>query len=337
MSRISEKSCGVRIPVAGKRRRIDPCSFESALDALIGELRVRWYSQALVKQAKSVLMRFFAHLRAQRTRDLRSVTEAHVIAYARQLSETKTEKGTRYSVATQRSYLMTVQRLFRFLEREHVILEDPTRDLALPSWKKLPRAVLNQAHARKLMGNPDATTPRGKRDRALLELLYGVALRVGECERLDVRDLDRGQGLLQVRQGKGRKDRVVPVVGQAATALETYLNEGRPELVSDPKEPALFITRRGARLHVKSIQDLVRSNAKAAGLDIRVTPHTLRHGCATHLLQGGADVRHVQKLLGHANVETTAIYTKVAPVDLARVVRKTHPRERTWRRRARKK
>jgi integrase/recombinase XerD len=324
----------VRTRAAGNRRApIDPRSFETALEALLDELRVRWYSKALHKQTRNVLLRFFTHLRAKHVRDLRAVSEAHVIGYARQLAETKTEKGTRYTAATQRSYLMAVQRLFRFLERQGVILQDPTLNLVLPSWKRLPRAVLNQAHARRLVASPDPLTARGKRDRALLELLYGTAIRVGECDRLELRDLDLARGLLMIRTGKGRKDRMVPVVGRAAAALDVYLRHARPELVKDPREAALFITTWGARLNVKRVQDLVRSHARAAGIELRVTPHTLRHGCATHLLQGGADVRHVQTLLGHSTVQTTALYTHVTPTDLARVVEKAHPRERAWKRR----
>jgi integrase/recombinase XerD len=324
----------VRIRAAGKRRApIDPRSFESALEALLDELRVRWYSKQLHKQVRIVLLRFFAFLRAKRVRDLRAVSEAHVIEYARIVAGTKTVKGTLYTAATQRSYMMTVQRLFRYLERQGVILQDPTLNLVLPTWKKLPRAVLNQAHARRLIANPDTLTPRGKRDRTLLELLYGTAIRVGECERLDLKDLDLARAQLMIRSGKGRKDRVVPVVGRAAAALDVYLRESRPELIKDPREGALFITSWGTRVNTKRIQDLVRTNAKAAGIDIRVTPHTLRHGCATHLLQGGADVRHVQKLLGHSSVQTTAIYTHVDTKDLARVMEKAHPRERAWKRR----
>src|SRR5260370_41873836 len=210
---------------------------------------------------------------------------------------------------------MTVQRLFRFLERQGVILQDPTLNLVLPSWKKLPRAVLNQAHARRLVASPDAITARGKRDRALLELLYGTAIRVGECERLELQDLDLARGQLMIRSGKGRKDRVVPVVGRAAAALDVYLREARPEMGKDPREGALFITTWGTRLNTKRIQDLVRSNAKAAGIDIRVTPHTLRHGCATHLLQGGADVRLVQKLPGNSSVQKTTIYIHMTPTE----------------------
>lgn len=317
---------------AGGRRAIDPRHFEQTLEVLLLELRARWYSQQNIKGVRLASLRFFSWLRRQRVRDLRTVREAHVFAYARTLAATKTAKGTPYTVATQRSYLMAVQRLFRLLERVGVILDDPTRELVLPSWRKLPRAVLNQTHARKLVGCPDPTTARGKRDRAILELLYGTAIRVGECDRLDVRDLDRSRSQLHIRQGKGRKDRVVPVVGRAQGALELYLDEARPELVKDPKEPALFITSWGTRLQTKRIQDLVRMNAKAAGLDIRVTPHTLRHGCATHLLQGGANVREVQQLLGHESVQTTAIYTQVATGELAKVLARAHPRERTRRR-----
>jgi len=320
--------------VAGRRRapRIDPRSFESALQALTDELRVRWYSKALQKQARNVLLRFLDHLREKGIHDLRAVREEHVTSYARSLQEPRGERGA-YSVATQRSYLALVQRLFRFLFREGVLLHDPTLNLILPSWKKLPRALLNQAQSRRLVSSPDPFTVRGKRDRAVLELLYGTAIRVGECERLDLRDVDLLRGQLFVRLGKGRKDRVVPVVGRAAAALDVYLKDSRPELVHDPREQALFLTTRGTRLGVKRIQDLVRSNARAAGITLRVTPYTLRHGCATHLLQNGADVRHVQKLLGHASLKTTAIYTHVAPEDLRDAVEKAHPRERSWRRR----
>lgn len=319
---------------AAARRRIDPRAFEAVLAAFVLELRARWYSKALVKHANLMLRRLFAYLRKRRIRDLRAVGEAEVFAYARQLAEARSAvTGKRYSLSTQRTHLYLVQRLFRFLVRTGVLLQDPTLNLVMPTWRTLPRAVMNQGHARLLIGTPDQATPRGKRDRAILELLYGTAIRVGECERLDVEDADLGKGLLAVRSGKGRKDRIVPLVGRAAEALELYLREARPQLLRDPREPALFLNRVGVRMNVKRIQDLVRANAKAAGLDIRVTPHTLRHGCATHLLQGGADVRHVQALLGHASVATTAVYTHVVPGEIARVLTRSHPREQLWKRR----
>ncbi len=312
---------------------LDPRSFERLHQAFLDDVRARWYSKHLLKQARNVLARFLSHLRESRVRDIRAVHEAHVTAWARQLAEQRTAKGEPYSPATQRTYLALVQRFFRYLVRAGVILQDPTLDLMLPSWRRLPRAVLNEGQARRLVAAPSSWTPLGKRDRAILETLYGCALRVSECERLDLGDLDLAKGEILVRDGKGKKDRLVPVVGRAVVALGIYLAEGRPELVRDPRERAVFLSRHGRRLGIQVIQNLVRSHARAAGIEVRVSPHTLRHGCATHLLQGGANIREVQQLLGHASVETTALYTKVTATDLARAVEKSHPRERTWRRR----
>lgn len=321
----------------GRPPQIDPRSFEAVLAVFVADLRMRWYSKAMVKQAHTVLGRFFVHLRRRRIRDVRAVSEAEVFAYVRSLAAAVSPAtGERYALSTQGTHIYLLQRLFRFLERHGVVLQDPTLNLVRPSWKKLPRAVINQAQSRRLVASPDPSTPRGKRDRAILELLYGTAIRVAECERLDLGDVELGKGLVMVRSGKGRKDRIVPIVGRAAAAVDLYLREVRSQLLKDPRERALFLNRRGLRVNVKRIQDLVRTNAKAAGLDIRVTPHTLRHGCATHLLQGGADVRHVQQLLGHASVQTTAVYTHVVPGELARAVGKAHPRERLWKSRSKR-
>jgi integrase/recombinase XerD len=181
------------------------------------------------------------------------------------------------------------------------------------------------------MAHPDPHTSRGKRSRAILELLYGTGIRVGECERLDLSDVNLGQGVLFIRDGKGKRDRVVPLLGRAADALDTYLRDARPALMKDPRERALFLTRHGTRLRKKVIQYLVRMNARKAEIPKPLSPHQLRHACATHLLKGGADVRHVQKLLGHASLDSTAIYTHVAPVELAKAIEAAHPREKNWR------
>jgi integrase/recombinase XerD len=328
----------VRTPAAVRRGGgVDPRSFDSVLAAVLADLKARWYSPSIQKHGRLMLGRFFSHLRSKRVRDIRDVTEAHVFAYARELATMKSKQtGKLYSASTQRTHLYLVQRLFRFLLARGVILQDPSLNLVLPSWTKLPRAVLNQNHARKILTNPDPFTARGRRDRAILELLYGTAVRVGECERLDLGDVDLTRGELMVRNGKGRKDRMVPIVGRAAAAVDLYLREARSRMVKNPREQALFINNRGVRVNIKRIQQLVRDNAKAAGLDIRVTPHTLRHGCATHLLQEGADVRHVQQLLGHASVQTTALYTRVVPSQLAKAMKKAHPREKTYARRSRR-
>jgi integrase/recombinase XerD len=323
----------VRTRAAGRRARIDPRSFESALNALGEDLKTHYYSASLQSHVAEALVRCFGFWRARGIRDLRSVKQEHVVDYARELSRATSARGKPYSISTQRWHLQSLKRFFAFLAEKGVLLQDPALDLELPHWRKLPRALLNQEQARRLVAHPSPFTLRGKRNRAILELLYGTGIRVSECERLDVRDLDLAQGVLFIRNGKGKKDRVVPVVGRAADALDRYLREARPELLRDPREPALFLTRRGTRVTVKNIQYLVRMNARSADIPVPVTPHGLRHGCATHLLQRGADVRHVQKLLGHASLDTTAIYTHVAPQDLAQAIEKAHPREKAWRRR----
>ena len=310
-------------------REIGPRSFSQVIEALLGELRGRWYSASMLKQAALTLERFVSFLRSKKVKDLRAVNESHVFAYARRLASS-VSRATRkpYSIATQRTHLAHVQRLFRFLLKQGLILRDPTLDLVLPSWKKLPRVTINQAQSRRLFASPDQKTARGKRDLAVLELLYGAAIRVGECERLDLIDVDLSRGRVMVRNGKGRKDRVLPLVGRAKAAMDVYLKESRPKLAKNPAEASLFLTRRGDRVRVKALQYLVRANARAAGLDVPVTPHTLRHACATHLLEGGASVRHVQKLLGHAHIATTAIYAQVSPKALRAAISKAHPRER---------
>jgi integrase/recombinase XerD len=311
----------VRIPEGSE-------SSERALSAFLDELRARRFSASSVKRARLVLPRFFAWLRDHGVGEIAAVTEEHVLAWAKALADAKTAKGEPLTAHTRRSYLVCLQRFFRFLDRRGVILQDPTLDLVMPKVQKLPRVVLSRSQTQRLMEAPSPYTPVGKRDRAILELLYGTGVRVSECARLELRDVDLGKGTLFVRQGKGRKDRVVPFAGQAAQALDVYLRESRPALSRYSRQQALFLSSSRRPLPSGTIQLIVREHARAAGLKVPVTPHTLRHTCATHLIQGGASVRHVQKLLGHSSIQSTAIYTRVFPKDLAQVIAKAHPRER---------
>ena len=302
----------------------------AAADAYFEELRARRASASLLTQANRALSRLFSLLREKRVADLRRVEERHLVSFARMLRESKTPRGTALSLSTQASYLQRVKSFFAFIERRGLLLRSLAADIVIPSASPLPRAAVSETDAARLMEQPRSDTEAGRRDRAILETLYGMGLRRGECARLDVCDLDLAAGTLLVRDGKGRKDRMVPVSGRAAAALGAYLKEVRPQLVVDPHEEALFLTAWwGHRLSQMSIAYLLRRHAKAAGV-ARVHPHALRHACATHLLKGGADVRHVQAILGHKKLVTTALYTRVVIEDLRAVMAHSHPRERAW-------
>jgi len=245
------------------------------------------------------------------------------VAYARHLEGRTTRWGTPLAAASRGSALSTVRRFFAFLANRGHVLRDPAQAIPLPRGARLPRGILNEGQARRLVAAPFPGSRIGKRDRAILETLYGTGIRLGEAVRADVSDLDLREGVLLVRSGKGKKDRVVPVPGRAAAALDTYLTEVRPELVKR-LDAALFISRHGGRLSLVGLRAIVLRHGRAIGVD--VSPHALRHTCATHLLRGGADIRHVQELLGHRCLATTALYTRVAIKDLREVLARAHPR-----------
>lgn len=319
-------------------RSLDPRCFDSLLREYLLALRAAGYSESMHKQARLQLPRFFAHLQKRGVKDIRNVTEADVFDFARHLATAHQPTiGKPYSFPSQTSYLLHVKRLFRFLERTRVVLTNPALDLVLPTWTKLPRCVPTQAQAEKLVTVPSPKTVIGRRDRAVLELLYGSGIRVGECSRLELRDLDLAKGTVFVRTGKGRKDRVVPIAGRAGIAMEAYLRRSRGKLVRDPREQAVFLNTLGEPLSRKVIQEMIRDQVTKAEIPVPLTSHSLRHGCATHMLQRGADIRHVQRLLGHSQIETTALYTRVIPGDVGKMIDEKHPRQRSYNRKRKRK
>lgn len=299
-----------------------------AAKAHVQDLRVRHCADATITHTLRTLDRLASHLKEHRIRDVRQVEEAHVVSFARMLRASVTPKGTPLTLNTQAHYLQSVKGFFAFLVRRGVLLRDPAADLVIPAASPLPRVVLSPRQAEKLVNTPSPSSSVGKRDRALLELLYGTGLRRAECARLDVSDMDLHSGTLLVRNGKGRKDRLVPVPERAARALDLYLHEARPILLRRAGELALFLTAWwGRRLSIGALVQILQRHARAAGIE-RVHLHALRHTCATHLLRGGADIRHVQEILGHRWIKTTALYTRVDLADLRRVIARAHPREK---------
>ena len=285
----------------------------------IEDLKARRWSYSAQEQAQRIGPRFLAHVKRARVRDLRSVRQDHVLSFLKSLDALKPQ--------SQRTYFLAVKRFFVYLLKRRQVFQDPTDGVRFPRINRLPRLVLSESQAARLVETPFRGTANGTRNRAILELLYGTGLRLSECCRLDLTDLDLGQGLLLVRDGKGRKDRVVPIPGRAAFMLDNYLREARPELVQSPRENALFLNQYGRRLGKTMVDTVVHQSARAAGIRPAVSAHILRHSCATHLLRNGAHIREVQELLGHKSLQSTAVYTRVSINDLRAVLDRAHPRK----------
>lgn len=188
--------------------------------------------------------------------------------------------------------------------------------------------MLTREEARKLVESPEASSPPGLRDRAILETFYATGLRAGELTRLNCSDVDTEDGVLRVVLGKGSKDRTVPLTRAAAEAIEAYLLHGRPHIRGASASPYLFLALRGGRTYASLLNDVVQAAASRAGIEKHVTCHGLRHSVATHLLKGGSDIRHIQALLGHSSLSATERYTHVEVSDLTKVLRRAHPRGR---------
>ena len=214
---------------------------------------------------------------------------------------------------------------YRHLRRDGLLETDPTATLSTPRRsRKLPQ-VLTRGEIEKLLSQPRGTEPAALRDRALLELMYACGLRASEAIGLELMDVDLQEGVLRAR-GKGSKERVVPIGQAALRALRIYLERGRPALVKGLVEAHLFVNFRGGRLTRQGLYKIVRRHALTAGLADRMSPHTLRHTFATHLLAGGCDLRSVQEMLGHADVATTQLYTHLSSERLKDVYFRAHPR-----------
>jgi len=238
---------------------------------------------------------------------------------------TQGANGKPASPATLHRKAACLRSFYRHLLREEVRSDDPTAALSSPRrGKRLPQ-VLTRGEVAKLLDQPRGTEPTALRDRALLELMYASGLRASEAITLVVGDVDLEEGVLRAR-GKGSKERVVPVGATAVRAVRDYLERGRGPLTRGARVPELFVNFRGGSLTRQGLYKIVRRHAEAAGLADRMSPHTLRHTFATHLLAGGCDLRSVQEMLGHADVATTQLYTHLSSARLKDVYFKAHPR-----------
>jgi integrase/recombinase XerD len=219
---------------------------------------------------------------------------------------------------------------FKWLARNNVILYNPASDLELPKLeKRLPRNVMNAAEAESVINQPDTTTPLGVRDRAILETLYSTGVRRMELVGLTLFDLDVSRGTVMVREGKGKKDRMIPIGERALAWIKKYLVDVRPTLVVPPDGGTLFLTVLGEPLSRNRLGELVREYVEKAGIVKKGSCHLFRHTMATLMLENGADIRFIQEMLGHENLSTTQIYTQVSIRKLKEIHTATHPAKMT--------
>ena len=265
------------------------------------------------------LSRFFTFVKTSGGEFTAPVDVERLRAYLDHLSATGL--GSR-SVAR---HLTTLRNLYGFLLREDAITQDPTEHLRAPKqWQTIPK-FLNISEIDKIGEAIDLAKPTGLRDRAMLDLLFATGLRVSELCRVSLSDLDANLGVLRAT-GKGNKQRLVPVGKQALEAIDEYLKGGRSQILKGRASRYLFVTARGGSLTRQAFWKLLASHAKKAGIFRGITPHVLRHSFATHLLEGGADLRSVQVMLGHADISTTQIYTHVMRSRLRDTISRHHPR-----------
>lgn len=289
-------------------------------------LAVRNYSPLTQKNRQLDLVAFLKWCQERDLFEARDVTRLILESYQRHMHRYRKKNGKPLGFTTQRGRLVTLKDFFRWLCRENEILHNPASELEMPRGEqRLPKTPLTASEAEQVLGVPDISDPLGVRDRALLELLYSTGIRRMEAVKLELEDLQFERRVLVVRQGKGKKDRVVPVGERALSWLEKYLDDVRPELVMSRHEHSLFLSAYGAAMAPDYLSRLVIEYIKRSGVGKPGGCHLFRHTCATLMLENGADIRFIQQLLGHAHLSTTEIYTNVSIAQLQKVHEMTHP------------
>jgi integrase/recombinase XerD len=295
------------------------------LNALIIEQR----SPCTVRAAKSALKQLARFLADCGIDTLAAIDHTALTRYREDLAWRFTPKGKPLGARSQAELLGHVRAFCRYLVREERLLCDPSAKLANPKRpRRLPKAILETHEVDAMTRLPDLHTLRGYRDRVVLEVLYSSALRREEVANLTLTDIDTQTGYVQVRHGKGGKDRVVPLGKSACDLVESYLKGVRPEWPNAAKTDALFLNRWGNPMNPNAVWAIVRKYAKLANIQKPTSPHTFRHSCATLMVRNGAPIRHIQEMLGHESLETTQLYTRVTINDLREMHQRFHPREK---------
>jgi integrase/recombinase XerD len=296
---------------------------ELTLDFLATLELERGLSRNTLEAYRSDLQQFGLFL-GRRECDPLEVAAADLNAFVSELADGRDGKPP-VAPATLQRKIACLRSFYRHLRREQIMTDDPTSELRPPrSRGRLPK-VLSRDEVNRLLSQPQGASPAAQRDRALLETMYACGLRASEAITLELSELDLDGGMLRAR-GKGSKERLVPIGSTAVQTLRVYIDQARSRLVGIKDEPHVFVNLRGVGLSRQGLYRIVQGHARSAGLEQRMSPHTLRHTFATHLLAGGCDLRSLQEMLGHADIGTTQIYTHLSADRLRDVYFYAHPR-----------
>ena len=286
----------------------------------------RNYSERTLDGLRVDLRSFLLWTEPRGLRQSDKLTRPIIESYQRYLWRYRKDNGQPLGIGTQRNRLNALWVFFSWLCRQNLLPANPASDLELPrTIRRLPKQALSCQELSQIFNVPDITDPLGLRDRALVELLYATGLRRGEAARLRTDEIDFSRRVLFVNQGKGGKDRYVPVGNRALDWLNRYLENARPRLVLNENQKALFISSYGEAMSTNSLGNRVKKIMVRAGVERSGGCHLFRHSCATHMHDGGADIRFVQKMLGHEKLETTAVYTHVSIEQLREIHERSHP------------
>jgi integrase/recombinase XerD len=326
--RIKHRKPAAIKPPGPRRHVVDPLAAHPLtryMHAHFEWMLTHGYSEDTVRARRIALRRFITWCAERGLDDPRAITAPILERYQRALFYYRKPDGAALTLGSQHGCLAPLKTWFKWLTREHHIASNPASELVLPKQpKRLPRTLLGVADIEAILHEAEPTSVQGLRDRAILECLYATGLRRMELPQLARYDVDLNRRLVFVREGKGRRDRVVPLGERAAAWLGKYLIEARPQLLSGETD-ALFVTDYGEPITPEWLADKVKRYMQFAGIDKPGATHLFRHACATHMLENGADIRYIQEMLGHANLATTEIYTHVSIDKLQQIHAATHP------------
>jgi integrase/recombinase XerD len=308
---------------------------ETLIRSYLEDRQMKNYSPATIETERWVLRQLSVWLRARGIRSAVEATRSTMEQWQRAVFEHRKASGESLSASSQRHRLSMVRGFFEWLAHEAIIKHSPVAFMELPRReRRLPSHVFTPAEIEHVLSQPDTNTPFGLRDRAILETLYSSGVRRGELAALDAADIYFDEGLLEVRKGKGRKARIVPIGERALSWIEKYLLKARPHLATEDVNNAVFITERGGRFSLGHLSRVVSQHVIRSGLGKGGSCHAFRHSMATALVNNDADVRHVQEMLGHESLSSTQVYTHIAIRRLKEVHDRAHPGARIQRRAA---